>query len=507
MKKKEGVKRSITVLFSEDGFLEWFSRGRPLWIIILLLAACNSGNHSDKLKGDIRHVIVIGIDGMSVFGVRNARTPTLDRLMKEGSYTLRARGVLPTSSSSNWASMISGAGPEQHGVTSNDWERDAFILPAVTEGEESIFPTIFSVVKKAHPERISGAVYQWGGFGRLVEKSFVDFDRATKDEWETAEIAEKFIKEQHPVFTFIHFDHVDHAGHHDGHKTEKYLEAVTVADSLIGRIIESVKESGMIDNTLVIVSSDHGGIGYGHGGETPDEIEIPFIVWGKGIKKGHEIKHTVFTYDIAATVAFALGIDLPYEWIGRPVKSAFTGHPEPDIIQSKNYLAGPSIYPLPRLYEPAGGLYIDTTALVKIESREDGAKIVYTLDGTDPGENSTVYKEPFMLEQSTVVSAIVIKEHLQSKIERGYYRVASSGDKNGVHYRYYEGEGWKRLPLFDALEPIKSGKTYEIRINDIPARDEQFAILYNGYLQIDSKENIPTTSPPMTEVSYLLTVR
>ena len=35
--------------------------------------------------------------------------------------SIHARGVIPTVSSPNWASMIMGAGPEQHGITSNDW--------------------------------------------------------------------------------------------------------------------------------------------------------------------------------------------------------------------------------------------------------------------------------------------------------------------------------------------------------------------------------------------------
>jgi len=42
--------------------------------------------------------------------------------MREGAWTLHARGVMPTVSSPNWASMIMGAGPEQHGVTSIDWQ-------------------------------------------------------------------------------------------------------------------------------------------------------------------------------------------------------------------------------------------------------------------------------------------------------------------------------------------------------------------------------------------------
>ncbi len=61
------------------------------------------------------HVVIIGCHGMSPDGVRQARAPNLKQLMKTGAYTLHARGVMPTSSSPNWASMIMGAGPADHG--------------------------------------------------------------------------------------------------------------------------------------------------------------------------------------------------------------------------------------------------------------------------------------------------------------------------------------------------------------------------------------------------------
>lgn len=48
---------------------------------------------------NIRHVTVIGVDGMSPDGLRNALTPNMDSLMKHGSHTLQAPAVLPANSS------------------------------------------------------------------------------------------------------------------------------------------------------------------------------------------------------------------------------------------------------------------------------------------------------------------------------------------------------------------------------------------------------------------------
>ena len=120
--------------------------------LLVLGSACTNGAKNKSNIAGVKHVIVIGVDAMSPDGIINAKTPVLDEIMKNGAYTLNARGVLPTSSSTNWASMVSGAGPEQHGVTSNGWERDDFNIPAVLTGTEDIFPTIFGVSKEQRPE-------------------------------------------------------------------------------------------------------------------------------------------------------------------------------------------------------------------------------------------------------------------------------------------------------------------------------------------------------------------
>ena len=83
----------------------------------------------EKKDFEIQHIIVIGIDGMSPDGIQKADTPTLDSMIQEGAATMHARSVLPSSSSPNWASMIMGADTEQHGITSNGWEKFDHQLP------------------------------------------------------------------------------------------------------------------------------------------------------------------------------------------------------------------------------------------------------------------------------------------------------------------------------------------------------------------------------------------
>lgn len=292
-------------------------------LVVMMLVSCET---EQELKPLARHVVVIGVDGMSPGGIARAETPNLDYFIENGASTMTARAVLPTSSSPNWASMIMGAGPEQHGITSNGWERENDPMPPAVTGVENIFPSIFSVLKIQQPEAKSAVIYHWGGFGRLFEKSAVSFSQHGEDQFVTTQIATEQIKKNQPRLTFVHLDHVDHAGHEYGHGTDHYYTSVEEADSLIGVIREAVEEAGMLDETVFLITSDHGGLNYGHGGESLAEIQIPFILCGTGIKKNYEIPESVYTYDNAATVAYLLGLERPQAWIGRPVLSAVEGN-------------------------------------------------------------------------------------------------------------------------------------------------------------------------------------
>lgn len=271
----------------------------------------------------IEHVIVIGCDGMSPDGVQKATAPNMQKLMRAGSYSFHARGVMPTVSSPNWASMIMGAGPEQHGITSNDWNTNKFEITPVAVGSGGIFPTIFGTLREQRPNAVIAVFHDWDGFGRLFERPAVNYISNPQGPTNTVIEAAACLREHKPTLTFIHLDHVDGAGHHFGHGTPEYYASVEVADRLIGDVVTAAQNAGILENTLVIVTADHGGVGKHHGGATMAELEIPWIVCGPGVVKNHEIKTPINTYDTAVTIAWALKLTPPDCWIGKPIKEAF----------------------------------------------------------------------------------------------------------------------------------------------------------------------------------------
>lgn len=72
--------------------------------------------------------------------------PTISQLRNKGSYTLKKRSVLPSSSAPNWASMFMGVPTELHGYT--QWGSKEPEIESPVETKNNIPPTIFQIAKK-----------------------------------------------------------------------------------------------------------------------------------------------------------------------------------------------------------------------------------------------------------------------------------------------------------------------------------------------------------------------
>ncbi len=271
----------------------------------------------------VEHVVVIGVDGLGAEGLRRVNPPHLARLRKSGASTLTARAVMPTSSSPNWASMIMGAAPDRHGVTSNDWQPWKFDRAPTAVGTGGIFPTIFGTLREQRPDAVIGVFHDWKDFGRLLETNSPNVLKHVKDAIETTDTAIKYLRRSKPNFLFIHLDGVDHAGHGFGWTSPQYDKALELTDSLIGAILETLDNAGISEKTVVLVTADHGGKGMKHGGPSNEELEIPWIIKGPGVRAGLEIRSAVNTFDTAPTLAHLFGIKAPECWVGKPVLEAF----------------------------------------------------------------------------------------------------------------------------------------------------------------------------------------
>ncbi|MDR1972696.1 MAG: alkaline phosphatase [Treponema sp.] len=275
---------------------------------------------------------MIGLDGWGSYSLQNENhlnnMPFVRTLMSNGAYTLRNLCVMPSITAPNWESMFTGVTPDMHGITENPGNNRN---PIITD-EYGFFPSFFSVMKKQKPDSIIGYFYEKSGrMEYLVPPETINrmmhIPDFSKDSRPVLEDITYFLKNLRPDLTCIIFQEPDAVGHAIGHGTEDYYDKLEILDKQIERIVQATKNAGLYDDTIFILSADHGGVnksmGRDHGGDTPSEREIPFIIFGKGIKQGHVITAEVNTYDTAATIAYILNIHRPDIWIGRPVLEAF----------------------------------------------------------------------------------------------------------------------------------------------------------------------------------------
>ena len=272
------------------------------------------------------HFALIGLDGWASHDLDKAHDiPNLRSLMDGGACSMHKRSVIPSSSGVNWASMFMGAGPEMHGYTT--WGSKTPEVASIATNKNGIFPTVFSVIREQRPEAETGCTFEWDGIKYVIDTLSIShieyFEEGWKQVKENCDKIVKYIKDKKPVFFAPCFDGIDGIGHEKGWYTEDYYNYLVRVDRCVGRIIQALKDAGIYDDTVIIVTGDHGGHDQGHGTLDIRDMESPLVFFGKNVRIGYQIDAPLVQYDIAATIAYILDLDIPEAWRGKPVKQAF----------------------------------------------------------------------------------------------------------------------------------------------------------------------------------------
>ena len=98
---------------------------------------------------------------------------------------------------------------------------------------------------------------------------------------------------------------------------------VRYVDSHVGDLLKKLEELGVLENTVIIVSSDHGenlgelGLWSEHGTADGITSRIPMIIRWPGMKKGGSESGLHYNIDLLPTLADLLGKTSPSTWEGR----------------------------------------------------------------------------------------------------------------------------------------------------------------------------------------------
>jgi len=252
-------------------------------------------------------------DRLGIYGASNVETPNIDRLAREGAWAPQAEVHTPLTRPSH-VSLFTGLYPAEHGIRDNVapplgpnvpllaslFERDGFATAAF----------VSSVVL----ERQSGLAR---GFG-LYSDRFEPGALQKRGDEVTAEAIRWLAGKRH-FFAWVHLydPHAPYqppAPYAARYADRLYDGEVAWTDELVGRLVTALREAGTLDDTLVVVTSDHGE-GLGEHGEDvhgyfvyESTLRVPLVMRGPGIKVGTRMAGVARSVDLFPTLFELAGL-------------------------------------------------------------------------------------------------------------------------------------------------------------------------------------------------------
>lgn len=173
-------------------------------------------------------------------------------------------------------------------------------------------------------------------------------------------------------------------------------------DYEVGRVIQALRETGQLDNTLIVFTSDHGEMLGDHGFYFqgayfyPEMIRVPLIMAWSGHVQPQRSRALVELVDVAPTLLEAAGLERYAGMQGRSLWPLLSGkaeaHRHRDDVYAEYYQAIPGA----RAYRAQGGAY-----LTGLRNNEYALSVVHSLDDgelydlrKDPGEVRNCWNDP-----------------------------------------------------------------------------------------------------------------
>jgi arylsulfatase A-like enzyme len=177
-----------------------------------------------------------------------------------------------------------------------------------------------------------------------------------------------------------------------------YYAMIELIDDQFKRIMDTLAETGQLENTLIIFMSDHGEFLGDHGliykgcRFFENLVHVPLIIsWPARGLTGVRSDALVELVDLAPTLLEAADIDTPYYMQGKSLLSILTGKADPNY--HKNYVMSEYHDALPSLTKHSHGtMYFDGRYKLSIYEGEDLGEL-FDLQ-LDPGEFDNLWDNP-----------------------------------------------------------------------------------------------------------------
>lgn len=253
-----------------------------------ILMLCASISASAQQTARKPKVLFIGIDGVRSDALKQGNTPNIDTLMAHGLYTFDSWHCGQTSSGASWSTMMTGVWEAKHRVTNNSYTNPNYAnYPYFPKRAKECLPNLKAVQiitwdpmnDPTNSNNSAGYVFN-SGFNQSI-------DAGSHGQGAVTAAARIQLADPNLDILFIHYDETDATGHSSGFNPSnaQYMNAIQDVDRQVGQVLEKLYQRPTYnqEDWLVLLTTDHGGIGTTHGGQSNTERHIWWIASGPSV--------------------------------------------------------------------------------------------------------------------------------------------------------------------------------------------------------------------------------
>ena len=257
---------------------------KKLLLILLCLPLCINAQ-------TIKKVLLIGIDGCRADALELANTPTIDNHIANGIYSTDALNDDITISGPGWSAILCGVWSNKHLSVDNSFVGTDYIN----------YPPLFKHIEDFDANLHTVSICNWNPINDYIIQNYADYKLNVSSDADVSSEAFNYLTTNDPDMMFLHFDDVDHAGHSYGFSpnVSQYITAIEGVDALLAPIMQSISQRPNYANEdwLVLITSDHGGVGTSHGGTSIEHQNVVVIASGNSIAQNIIRKDSSLIFD------------------------------------------------------------------------------------------------------------------------------------------------------------------------------------------------------------------
>jgi len=317
-------------------------------LALLAAAACSGAGSWGPVYPDANILLVtidtLRADHLGAYGYQPARTPRLDLLAREGVRFDQAISPMPMTLPSH-TSLMTGLYPYQHGVRDNaDFEIDPDTVLLAESFHDAGYDTGAFVAAYVLHSRWGLSpgfdLYDDNGVHGVEDLSGESRLERRGDEVIAAALPWIQRERDTPFFGWVHL-YDPHAPYQapdpwgSRFAAEPYDGEVAYTDTLIAQLLDGLDTAGLSNNTIVVVTADHGEDlkdhgEQGHGLFVYDSTQrVPlFLRLPDGASAGTVVEQQVRLIDVGPTLLALAGLDIPAGITGASLTTLLEGEGE-----------------------------------------------------------------------------------------------------------------------------------------------------------------------------------